>query len=596
MRRTTPLLRTGNRTATAQAPLQAFQAANWYQQRGRLQEAERLYKAELKFNPNHFDSLHSLALISVQRGNLKEARRQIRKALNRLPNSAEAYNTLGYVLQGLGHVEEAAAAYRLATTIKPDYAIAYNNLGNALVACKRFEDAAEQYKQAIAKKQDFAEAYKNLGGALLALDRYDEAIAYSDKAVAIEPSLSGAYFHKGLALEIDGRLAEARDSFEMAVKTAPRSGRFHQSLAEVRRYQSGDGHLAEMEALAREITSLAEEDQMCLHFALGKALMDVGEHERAFRHLLEGNALKRRRIDYDESKRLALLDRIISVFTRELVRSHTGEGDASQIPVFILGMPRSGTTLIEQILASHPDVYGAGERPDFEKAVKAVFTSNGKTLAYPEGICTFTAEDLRALGSRYVASMVSAAPGAARITDKLPANFQFIGLIHLVFPNARIVHVRRDPIDTCVSCFTKLFSGELLYTYNLEELGRYYKAYTKLMSHWRDLLPTGAMLEIDYEAVVADLEGQARRLVAYCGLDWDDRCLAFHRTKRPILTASATQVRQPIYSSSVGRWQPYARLLEPLLKSMETDPAGQLAPTSESLQATHETAANQDHS
>lgn len=578
MRRATSFDLTGNnrssRSVAGDASLQAFQSAVWFHQQGLLEEAERLYKTQLKVKPKHFESLHSLAIISVQRGDLKGARRQIRKALNRNPNSAEAYNTLGYIMQSLARLDEAASAYRRAITIKPDYATAYNNLGNCLLACKRFEEAVGQYRLAIAKKADFAEAYKNLSGALMALDRYDEAITCSDKALAIEPGLAGAQFNKGVALETIGRLAEARSSFEMAVKLAPRSGRFHKSLAEIKRYQAGDVHLSEMEALARELNSLPEEEQMCLHFALGKAMMDVGQHERAFRHLLDGNALKRGQVYYDERESLALLDQIRSVFTSELMRSRAGEGDTSQLPIFVLGMPRSGTTLVEQILASHPNVYGAGERPDFENAMTSVCASKGKDVTFPDGICTLTAENLRDLGSSYLSTMASTAPDAARITDKLPSNFRFIGLIHLTLSNARIIHVRRDPIDTCISCFTKLFSGELLYTYNLEELGRYYRAYNKLMSHWRKVLPEGAMLEVDYEAVVADVEGQARRLVAYCGLDWHDRCRDFHRTKRPIRTASSTQVRQPIYSSSVGRWRPYRHLLRPLLEIMEIDPAG----------------------
>ena len=564
------------RSDRVQAHQQAFEAARQFHQQGQMQKAEQLYKVQLKATPHHFDSLHSLAIVNVQKGDLNEARRLLRKALNRNSGSAEAYNTFGHVLQALGRSEDAMAAYRKAINISPEYAIAYNNLGNCLLGCARFEEAVDQYRLAIAKKADFAEAYKNLGGALMALDRFDELIACSDKALAIEPGLASAHFHKGIAQETVGRLTEARSSFEMAVKLAPRSGRFHQSLAEVTRYQSGEPHLAELEFLALEMTSLPEEEQMFIHFALGKALMDVGQHERAFRHLLDGNGLKRRRIDYDERKNLAELDKTRSIFTPELVRSHAGEGDASEVPIFILGMPRSGTTLVEQILASHSHVYGAGERSDFENAMKDVFASMGKGVAYPEGIGALAAENLRDLGNRYLTSLAKGASDAKRITDKLPGNFRFIGLIHLALPNARIIHVRRDPIDTCISCFTKLFSGELSYTYNLEELGRYYSAYRKLISHWREVLPDGAMLEIDYEAVVADVEGQARRLVEYCGLDWDDRCLDFHQTKRPIRTASATQVRQPIYSSSVGRWRPYRHLLSPLLEAMEIDLASRL--------------------
>ncbi len=555
-----------------QPPVNAFQAAVRFHQQGRLQEAEQFYKAQLRVTPNHFDSLHSLALVSAQRGDLKAAKRLTLKALGRNTNSAEAYNTLGYILQALGRPEEAVLAYRKAIAINSDYAVAYNNLGNSLLQCKRYEEAVEHYRQATATKADFAEAYKNLGAAMLALERYDEAISYSDTALAIQPGLAGAHFHKGVALETIGRLGEARASYERAVELTPRSGRFHQSLAENTRYRADDPHLAEMEALGREMTSLPEEERMCLHFALGKALMDIGQHERAFRRLLDGNALKRNMVVYDEHAALTSLDRIRSVFTFEYMRSKAGSGNPSQVPVFILGMPRSGTSLVEQILASHPKIFGAGERGDFEKGAMNSCTPHGGGLTNPDWIREFSDPELRHLGAAYVESITRTAPDAERVTDKLPGNFRFIGLIHLALPNARIIHVRRHPLDTCISCFSKLFSGELPYTYKLEELGRYYCAYERLMAHWRAVLPVGVLLEVDYEAVVADLEGQAKRLLAYCGLDWDENCLAFHLAQRPVRTASAVQVRQPVYQNSVGRWRYYRELLTPLLDAMELRP------------------------
>lgn len=560
------------RSVRIPASFGAFHLARTYHQQGRLPEAERFYKAQLKDTPDHFDTLHLLALVKLQRGGLSEASRLLRKALTRHEGSAGAHNTLGYVLQSQGHLEEAAGAYRRAIAMDPNYAAAYNNLGTCLLGSKRLDEAVEQFRLAVAKKPDFADAYKNLGGALLGLDRVDEAVAFGEKALSIQPDLASAHFHNGVALEAVGRLVEARSSLEMAVKLAPKSGRFHQSLAEIKRYEAGDAHLAEMQALAGDMASLPEEEQMFLHFALGKALMDIGEHGRAFRHLLEGNALKRRHVQYNEQKSLSSLDRVRSVFTPKFMRSYEGEGVGSELPIFVLGMPRSGTTLIEQILASHPDVHGGGERPDFENALTSICTSKSNDIAaYPDCIRTLTKSKLQELGSRYLTSLRKIAPGASRITDKLPDNFRLVGLIHLALPNARIIHVRRDPIDTCLSCFTKVFSGELSYTYSLEELGRYYQAYRKLMAYWREVLPGEAMLEVDYEAVVADIEGQARRLVAYCGLVWNDRCVDFHRTKRPIRTASAAQVRQPIYSSSVGRWRPYRDLLGPLFEVLEID-------------------------
>ena len=315
------------------------------------------------------------------------------------------------------------------------------------------------------------------------------------------------------------------------------------------------------------MASLPMEDRRDLHFALGKAYADLDQRERSFHHLLEGNALKRREFVYDEAETLGFLDRIRTVFTAELMHSKRGLGDASMVPIFIVGMPRSGTTLVEQILASHPKVFGAGELKEFSKAATSLGMSNG-ALSFPEVVPALSAEQLRQLGTSYLDGVAAAAPKAERITDKMPANFSFVGLIHLALPNARIIHMRRDPIDTCLSCFSQLFAGDVPYCYNLGELGRYYRAYQTLMEHWRRVLPAGLMLEVEYEKVVADIEGQARQTVAYCGLEWDDACLDFYKTQRPIRTASATQVRQPIYRTSVGRWKPYQHLLQPLIKEL----------------------------
>jgi hypothetical protein len=243
------------------------------------------------------------------------------------------------------------------------------------------------------------------------------------------------------------------------------------------------------------------------------------------------------------------------------------------VPLFILGMPRSGTTLVEQILASHSEVFGAGELRTFERSVGGLDGPDGAPASFPEGVASLSAEQFRRLGAIYVEGVAPMA-SAQRITDKMPLNFLFIGLIHLALPNARIIHTRRDPVDTCLSCFSTLFTGEHRVAYELGELGRYYRAYERLMAHWRGVLPMGVMLEVTYEDLVADFDREARRIVAHCGLEWEDACFDFHLTRRPVRTASAAQVRQPIYKSSVGRWRPYKHLLRPLLEALAVDLPG----------------------
>jgi hypothetical protein len=251
-----------------------------------------------------------------------------------------------------------------------------------------------------------------------------------------------------------------------------------------------------------------------------------------------------------------------------LIAQKSGAGEPSRMPIFVIGMPRSGTTLIEQIIASHPLVHGAGELQTFNDVILTVRGPDGNPLRYPDFMPALDAAALRQIGARYVADVRKLAPSGERVTDKMPSNYYFAGFIHLALPNAKIIHSIRNPVDTCISCFSKLFTAEQNHTYDLAELGRYYKRYETLMSHWRRVLPAKTILDIRYEDVVADLEKQARRIIDYCGLPWDDRCLSFHETDRPVRTASATQVRQPIYKSAVGRWRVYEGQLEPLLRGL----------------------------
>jgi hypothetical protein len=320
----------------------------------------------------------------------------------------------------------------------------------------------------------------------------------------------------------------------------------------------------------------AEEE--ILEFALGKAWMDAGDAERAFSHLSKGNRLKRATLDYDGRAEIEGLATIPSG-VRALTEVSVGPGFSSDLPVFVVGMPRSGTTLVEQILASHPDVHGAGELAVFPQVMAAALEAAG--LSPPNGetgrirLDPHARFDPARLGRAYVDRVAPMAAGKPRLVDKLPGNFANAGLISLALPAARIIHCLRDPVDTCLSCYTHRFVGEQPFTYDLVELGQYYRAYSALMDHWRATLPPERFHEVRYEDVVADLEGQARRMVAFCGLDWDPACLRFYETSRSVRTASLNQVRRPLYRSSQGRWRAYEAQLRPLIEALQdrTPPA-----------------------
>jgi hypothetical protein len=299
--------------------------------------------------------------------------------------------------------------------------------------------------------------------------------------------------------------------------------------------------------------------------AFGKGLEDAGDYRRAFEEYRKGNGLKRSKTNYDEAAAEATFRHLSASFDSALFEKRNSSGHPSQAPVFIIGMPRSGTSLAEQVLASHPEVYGAGELDTIGVIVRAALTQS----ASADLAAFLTREVLWNMAAQYLASLPSSASRKRRSVNKLPGNFLYAGVIHLMFPNATIIHITRNPLDTCVSCYATLFDQGHSYSYELSELGRYYKGYSALMAHWRSAMPAGRILDVSYEEMIGDFDGQARRMVAHCGLAWHDRCLEFHRTKRPVYTASLGQVRQPLYSTSVGRASRFAGMLEPLVSALK---------------------------
>jgi tetratricopeptide (TPR) repeat protein len=584
------------RSADAQLHLAvALTGLKWHE------EAIRRYEKVLALKPNFAEAHNNLGYALQSAGRAEQASVHYRKALAINPDYAEARNNLGTALAALGRHEEAIAQYQAAIALRPAYAEAHRSLANALGVLERYEEAAAHYEKVLSILPNDAAARTALGNTLHRLDGIDEAIAQYEKALAASPAHAEAHtslgntvhrlgrtqeaighFHRALAIDATdpgihsslggalvalGRTSEASEAFEKAIASAPRKAGFFWNLASVRRFSADDRYLAAMLELGEKISALSTDEQIDLHFALGKAFADIGDHDRSFAHLLQGNALKRQQITYDEEKALQRLARIRGVFAAEMLRDKSGLGCPSAAPIFVVGMPRSGTTLIEQILSSHPQVFGAGELREMANLAQRIGGSADAT-AFPEAAQGLSGDDLRGIGEQYVQAVRRLAPDVERIVDKMPGNFSLAGLIHLVLPNARIIHARRDARDTAFSCFSLLFSGTLEFTYDLAELGRYYRAYLELMKHWRETLPRGVMLEVQYEDVVGDLEREARRIIAHCGLEWDEACLSFYKTERSVRTASATQVRQPIYQTSIGRWRRHEAQLQPLLREL----------------------------
>jgi tetratricopeptide (TPR) repeat protein len=545
---------------------------------GKLAAADKLYRRILELTPEDPHALQLLGVARAQQRRFAEAESLLTRAAGADPRNPEIQNNLGNVLMEQGRPPEAVTCFRRALELRPSYPEAHYNRANALRRLGESEAAMAEYQAAIALRPSYRDAMFNLADLLRHTPDPRPGIDLLGRLLRQYPKDAEALGLLGALLRQAGRLDEATEAFERALALNPRLAGVHYARVRMGKVGPGDPQLAVMEGLAARAQDLGETDRSLLRMALGKAYEDLGRHDEAFRNILEGKRLRRRQLSYDEADMAGRFDGLCRVFTPELMAARAGAGSSSQVPIFIVGFPRAGTTLVEQILASHPLVHGAGELGYLDHVAQAFRAAAAPDLRYPEYMAALSPEECRALGEAYVERLRSLAPDAERITDKLPENYMNIGLIRVSLPRARIIHVMRDPLDCCVSCFTIDFEG-LAYTCDLGELGRQYRRYLELMEHWRRILPPGAMLEVRYEELVGRLEAEARRLIDYCGLDWDPRCLAFHETDRPVRTASVHQVRQPLFQSSLQRWRRYERHLGPLVEAIgpaaaEAVPAG----------------------
>ena len=531
---------------------------------GRHAEAERDLKTALSFDANLADAEAYLGHIATAQDRVEEGAAHYRRALKREPSNADAHNGLGVALRKQSLMGEAEASHRQALQLRPDFAEAHSDLGNVLREQGRLDDAERSYRRALELQPGYAEAHYNLGNVFKEQSRFADAEACFRQAIALDAQHAKAHNNLGNTLKEQSRLEEAVAAFDTAIALQPGFIESHYSLSALKTYQAGDPHLARLEGMQAEAGALPVEAQIRYWFTLGKAREDVGAYDAAFDAYRSGNGLKAATLEWDDAAEDALFARMTSFFSEEFFAARPRPAGEGRAPIFIVGMPRSGTSLLEQILASCDGVFGAGEMSDLSDTIVAALPG-GDFAGFPEAVAAFSAQDLRAIGERYTGRLWSLAPQATRITDKMPANFFYIGLIHLMLPQAKIIHAMRDPMDSCFSCYSRLFDGaNLAYTYDLGTLGAYYARYARLMQHWHAVLPQGTILDMPYEAMVSDTEGQARRLLDYLGLPWDERCLAFHENRRRVKTASVAQVRKPIYKTSLARWQRFGGRLDGL--------------------------------
>jgi tetratricopeptide (TPR) repeat protein len=568
---------------------------NAYRLAGQLEDATQSHRRALVLKPTYADAHNNLGSALRDLGCLDDAAASYRRAIAIKPDFVMAYSNLGGVLHTLGKFDEAIESYRRAISLAPADATAQGNLGDAFRALWRLDEAVACYRQALTLDPGRADILNKLGNALFFLGRHDDCAAVCQRALEIDPGIAEVHSNLAMVLMLQNQAAEAESRCQHALTLNPRLTGAILLLAELRANQ---GRFAEAEELLRRAISIepdmpeawaglirwrkvtaGDQDwrtqaqriaaqnlpprrEVHLRYALGKYFDDLKDFEQAFPQYQRANDLtKQYNAKFDRTAHSRYVDMITQVYDREWLQEASIEGSDSERPIFIVGMWRSGSTLTEQILASHPAAFGGGEMPFWRSATMTYERAalNGEPI---EGLIHRHADD-------YLKLLHDLSADSLRVVDKMLANFLNLGLIHAAFPRARILHMRRNPIDTCLSIYFQDLHSAHLYANDLTDLAHYYSEYLRVMTHWHKTLPTGTVLEVPYEELVQDQELWTRRILDFVGLPWDPGCLNFQRTDRSVLTVSKWQVRQSLHKSSVARWRNYERFIGPLLTLAE---------------------------
>lgn len=602
--------------------------SNWgnaLREMGRLQDSEAKCRKAIELAPENPEALNNLANALRDTGQLDEAIELYRKATNEKPSYYEAHANMSIALLDNKMPEEATVAARYAVAFNDEFSLGYSCLSKAMVETGNYEQAHRAAQRAVYLDPDNVEAYLDLASVLLRLDHFDDSEAILQEALKREPSSARAYIKLSEIREYMNNFPQAHEAIDNAIKISPemptawlrksliyfvagdaenalkminevlkRAPKWlpalqyqaemlvsvnrneeaeailreilnvnkelpgaYSTLTSIKSFKSEDDEdFQNMKALENKVDTFGLEHTAVHNYTMSEAYEQMGKYEESFEHLKRANDTKRKFVPYIHWKDIDFHDVIRNKYTPEFIEQFKGQGSDSNVPIFIVGMPRSGTTLTEQILSSHPAVFGAGELPELGKVHK---------ISTNEGI-----SDAKMLGNEYVGRIRSRDKSgtATHITDKMPANYMYVGFLSCILPNAKIIHCRRNPIDTCLSCYKQNFARGQYWSYNLEEMGEAYGNYLSLMEYWREILP-GRFLEINYEDTVNDFENTARKLIDFVELDWDEACLKPHKQKRTVLTASKAQVTKPIYKTSIDKWKRYEEQLQPLVKKLK---------------------------
>lgn len=586
-------------------PMLMNNLGNALQLQGENDKAVEWFEKALVQDPDYADALSNLGNAFNGLSNLEKAIESYRKAINIDPGNKEAHNGLANVLGQKKEFDEAIGLYKKVIAIDPQHKEAFTGLGNVLSqqvvnsdrAIKQdlLNRAIASYRQAIEIDNSYIAAYLGLSKMLRKQGKVDEASDSARKALKIEPKSVAGLIELGYiltdqghlnqaitayqkALEIDsqdaevyiglgssfsdfGEIKQAEDAFRKALELDPKLAGNFRSLAKNKKFKEYDDDIRTMEKLYAG-NEIDQEQKMHLAFGLGKAYEDIKEYEKSIEVIIEANRLKWEIVDFSIDEEQAVFDNIKNIFSPQFFAERSGWGNPDSTPIFVLGMIRSGTSLTEQILASHPEVYGAGELLSLSMLAGELCAGKASKILL-DCLPVLSKTDLETVATEYIAAIRKHSVDAKHIVDKMPQNFVFVGLIKLLLPNAKIIHCARDPMDNCLSIFKNHFGDGQHYSYNMQALGQYHNLYTNLMQYWDTVLP-GFVYHSQYEKLIADQETETRKLLEFCELPWDENCLSFHKTQRKVKTASNAQVRQPIYKDSVKLADRYGDKLKPL--------------------------------
>jgi len=533
---------------------------------GRANEADDLFRMFLDRDPGK--KAVAEAITQVQLGNTEEAIKLLRSVLKVNPDNVDAMRYLAAAyLKDRMNMGDAEALLRRASQIAPDYVEVLMLLGSVFLDRSKFTEASRTFEKATVLQPENDAAWAGLGQSYARGDRIEQAETALARAIELNPNIPLVQMSYGHILKTLGNQEEALKAYRESIRLKPSFGEVYWSMANLKIFKFEDAEVVAMEKQLEDGT-LADSPEAHFRFALGKAYEDRKNYDKAWHYYDTANKIQRHLVKHDPAETETQHARIIDVFSKEFLDEQAGHGFDVRDPIFIIGLPRSGSTLIEQILASHSMVEGTAELPFLGKLASSIGRYRPDDVRFPLAVRDLRKQDWLAYGKQYIeASREHRFTDAPIFTDKLPNNFPLVGLIHLILPNAKIINARRHPIDCCLGNYKQLWGKGQHFTYDIFELAEYYKEYHKIMTHWHTVLP-GKVLDVHYEETVTDLESQVRQILEYCGLPFEEQCLRFYETERAIRTASSEQVRQPIYKEALGRWRCYEKNLETWIEEL----------------------------